>query len=125
MSLTLNEFLLLVITIAVVGIAVFLIMLFIQIKKTAKAGEETLEEITDLVKELKTVSQEIQPAIKDAGEMIDSARKTAGNLKKITDVITIKIIRPYSRYWPVLFPLLKIGWKQIKKRKKKGGNYVR
>jgi len=119
MSLSLNEILLLVITIAVVAAVFFLIPVFIQIKKTMKEGEKSLEQIKELAQELKDTSSKIHPAVENASEMVESAKKTAVNLSEITWLIATRIVRPSSRYWPFIFPFLRLGWRQIKK--KKGG----
>jgi len=123
MSLSLNEILLLVITIAVVVGVAFLIPVFIQIKRTMKEGEESLVHIKGLAQELKETSSKITPAVENAGEIVESAKKTAFNLTEITWLIATRIVRPSSRYWPFIFPFLRLGWRQIKK--KKGGKNVR
>lgn len=116
MSLSLNEILLLVITIAVVGAVFFLIPVFIQIKKTMKEGEKSLEQIKELAQELKETSSKIHPAVENASEMVESAKKTVVNLSEITWLIATRIVRPSSRYWPFIFPFLRLGWRQIKKK---------
>jgi hypothetical protein len=40
-------------------------------------------------------------------------------ISEITFFLTSKIIRPSARYWPFLFPLLRFGLQQMKKRKEK------
>jgi len=119
MSLSLNEILLLIITIAVVVAVFFLIPVFIQIKRTMKEGEKSLEQIKELAQELKETSSKIHPTVENASELVESAKKTAVNLSEITWLIATRIVRPSSRYWPFIFPFLRLGWRQIKK---KGGN---
>ncbi len=117
MPLTLNQFLLLVITLAVVVGVTFLITLLIQLRRTLKEGEKTLAEITELAKHLQDTNQKVQAKIDDFGEMITASKKTVIGLSEITWFLTTKILRPSSKYWPLLFPLLRFGWRRLKKRK--------
>ena len=57
MALTLNQFLLLVITIAVVVAVTFLAIFLAQVRRTAREGEETLIEIKSLVRSLEETSK--------------------------------------------------------------------
>ncbi len=117
MQLTLDQILLLVITIAVVVAVTFLVTLFLQLRKTAKEGEETLVEIRELVKTLNQTSQKAMDKIDDVDETLQTAKKTAVQLSEITWFLTSKIIKPSSKYWPVVWPLFRLGWRQWKKRK--------
>lgn len=118
MSLTLNEFLFLVITIAaVVGITVLVIFL-LQLRKTAREGEKTLAEIRELVHNLKDTNQKIKDKIDDLGVVVEASKKTAASVSEIAWFTASKLIRPASKYWPLVFPLLRFGWRQLKKRKK-------
>jgi len=117
MSLTLNQFLFLVITIAVVVAVTYLVMLMIQLKKTAKEGERTLFEINALVKRLQDTSEKINGKLNDVDEIVNATKKTAIGLAEALTFIVIKIIRPSSRYWPFLFPLMRLGLRVLKKKK--------
>lgn len=117
MELTLDQFLLLVITIAVVVAVTFLITLFLQLRRTAKEGEETLGEIRSLVKSLAQVSQKAIEKIDDVEETLQTAKKTANQLSEITWFLSSKIIKPSSKYWPIILPVFRLGWRQWKKRK--------
>ena len=119
MSLTLNQFLLLVITIAAVIGVTLLATLFIQLRKTAKEGEETLRELRGLILNLKDTSRKINTRIDDAGEIVEASKKTAVSLAEIAFFMSTKIIRPSSKYWPFIFPLIRLGWRQIKRKKQK------
>jgi len=117
MELTLDQFLLLVITIAVVVAVTFLITLFLQLRRTAKEGEKTLGEIRSLVTSLTQASQKATERIDDVEEMLKTAKKTASQLSEITWFLSSKIIKPSSKYWPIVLPVLRLGWRQWKKRK--------
>jgi hypothetical protein len=117
MSLTLNQFLLLVITIAVVVAVTFLINLLRQLRKTAHEAEEALIEVKKLVGEARETSRSIQAKIEDVGELVQASKKTAVGISEIAWFVTTKILRPSSKYWPFLFPLIRLGWRQAKKFK--------
>jgi hypothetical protein len=117
MPLTLNQFLLLVITIAVVVAVTFLVNLMRQLRKTAQEAEETLVEIRMLAAEARETSRSVQSKIEDVGELVLATKKTAVSVAEIAWFVTTKILRPSSKYWPFLFPLIRLGWRQAKKRK--------
>ena len=117
MELTLDQFLLLVITIAVVIAVTFLITLFLQLRRTAKEGEETLGEIRSLVKSLTQASQKAIEKIDDVEETLQTAKKAAVQLSEITWFLSSKIIKPSSKYWPIVLPVFRLGWRQWKKHK--------
>jgi len=117
MSLTLNQFLFLVITIAVVVAVTFLALLIVQIRRTARAGEETLVEIKKLVRNLKETDQKINTKIDELSPMLEATKKTAVRISEIALFMTTRILKPSSKYLPLLLPLLRFGLRRIKKRK--------
>ena len=117
MPLTLNQFLLLVITIAVVIAVTFLVNLLRQLRKTAREAEKTLIEVKMLVGETRETSRMLQSKIEDVGELVQASKKTAVSVSEIAWFVTTKILRPSSKYWPFLFPLMRLGWRQAKKLK--------
>ena len=117
MPLTLNQFLWLVITIAVVVAVTFLVSLMRQLRKTAHEAEETLIEVKKLVGEARVTSRTLQAKIEDVGELVQASKKTAVSISEIAWFVTTKILRPSSKYWPFLFPLIRFGWRQAKKSK--------
>jgi type VI protein secretion system component VasK len=118
MPLTLNQFLLLVITFAVVVAVTFLVMLFIQLRRTARDGEGTLAEIRSLAESLRETSYKVNAKIDDLDGMLEATKKTAIGLSEITWFMTTKIIRPSSKFWPFLFPFIRLGWRQMKKKRR-------
>ena len=122
MSLTLNQFLFLVITIAAVVFVTFLITLILQLRKTAKEGENTLVEVRELVRNLSETDKKLKEKMDDISLAIEATKKTALGLSEITWFLTSKVVRPSSKYWPLLFPILRFGWRQIKKKRKEKKN---
>lgn len=117
MSLTLNQFLFLVITVAVVVAVTYLVMLLIQLKKTAKEGERTLFELNALVKRLQDTSEKINVKMDDVDEIVTATKKTAIGFAEVSAFMVTRIIRPSSRYWLFLFPLMRLGLRVLKKKK--------
>jgi predicted PurR-regulated permease PerM len=113
MSLTLNQFLFLVITIVVVVAVTFLVTLIAQLRKTAKEGEKALKEIRDLAKNFKETDKKIREKMDDLSGTLEAAKKSAVGISEIVG------IQPSSKYWPMLLPLLRFGWRQIRKKKRK------
>lgn len=123
MSLTLNQFLLLVITIAAVVAVTFLVTLFVQLRKTAKQGEETLRELKALVQNLKETNIKVDNKIDDLGEIVEASKNTVVSLSEIAFFLSTKIIKPSSKYWPFLFPFIRLGWRHLRKKKQKEDKY--
>ncbi len=107
------------ITIAVVVAITFLITLIAQLRKTARGGEETLNQIRTLVSNLNETSQKVNTKIDDLDDILEATKKTAVSLSEITWFVTTKIIKPSSNFWPLLYPFIRLGWRQMKKRKEK------
>ncbi len=119
MPLTLNQFLFLVITIAIVVAVSFLINFLIQLRKTAAEGERALAEIRELAKNLRELDLVVKEKISDLSAVLSASKKAAQNLSEAALFLTSKVIRPSSQYWPLLFPLVRFVWRQWKKRKEK------
>jgi len=122
MSLTLNQFLLLVITICIVVSVAFLIALIAQLRKTAKEGEETLVEIRDLIENLRETDKKVNAKIDDLTPVIEATKTTAARISDIAWLFTARFFKPSSKYWPYIFPILHLGWRHMKK---KGGKNVK
>ena len=119
MLLTLNQTLVLVISIAFVVAIVFLVFFLVQLRRTAREGERTLVELRELAEGFKSIEQKVNARIDDVGEILESSKKTVAGLSEVTLFLTTKVIRPASKYWLILYPLIRLGWQQLKKRKEK------
>lgn len=119
MLLTLNQTLFLVISIAFVVAIVFLVLFLAQVRRTAREGERTLIEIRELAEGLKGIEKKVEARIDDVGDILESSKKTLAGISEATIFLTTKVIRPASKYWPLLYPLIHLGWRQLKKRKEK------
>jgi len=119
MLLTFNQVLFLVLTIAAVVAVTFLTLFLVQLRRTAREGEKTLVELRELVRNLQEIEHKVNLRIDDVGEIIESSKKTLSGLSEVTFFLTTRVIRPASKFWPILFPLVRLGWQQLRKRKEK------
>jgi hypothetical protein len=119
MQLSLNQVLFLILTIAAVVAVVFLVRFLIQLRRTAREGEKTLAKAQELMEGFKEIEAKINAGLDDVGQVLQTSKKAAAGISEIAGFVTAKVIRPSAKYWPFLFPLLRIGWLQLKKRKEK------
>jgi hypothetical protein len=119
MPLTLNQFLFLVLTFAAVVIAVFLVRFLAQLRRAAAEGEKTMVEVRKLVQNLNELDKIVKTRLTDLGEIMEASKKTAAQVSEATLFLTTRVIRPTSRYWPIVYPLVRFLWKKIRKRKER------
>ncbi len=119
MLLTFNQTLFLILTVAAVVIAVFLVLFLIQLRRTVREAEKSFQELQVTLDKLKKIEDKLDQRLDETGKVIESAKKTVSGLSELSLFLTTRVIRPASRYWPVLFPLVRFGWQMIKKRKEK------
>jgi uncharacterized protein YoxC len=117
MPLTLNQALLLIISFAFVIAVVYLIRLFSQLRKTAAEGEKALVEFRELAKHLSELDLMVKARVEDLGKTLEATKKAAGNFSEASFLVTSKIIRPSSKYLPLLLPVIRFVWRHMKKRK--------
>ncbi len=117
MSLTLNQFLFLILTFAAVVVVVFLSMFLAQLRKTSKEGEKTLVEVRSLVNNLNTTSLQINEKIETLGDVMEASKKAAVTISDASTLFSARFVRPASRYWLILFPLFRMGLRLLKKKK--------
>lgn len=119
MPLTLNQFLWLVITLVVVVVATYLVLFLNQLRKTALEAEKALTELRHNLQEFNELQAIIREKAESLGETIESSRKVASSLADILSFLALRVVRPATRYWPLIFPVLQFLWRQKKKRKEK------
>jgi hypothetical protein len=122
MTLTLNQFLLLVLTMAAVVAVTYLALFLHQMRKTAREGSATLMEIRELVRNLNETNRKVNQDLDEVGEFLEASKKTAVHLSEAAFFVTTRIIKPGSKYMPFLFPLMRFGWRLLKKNKKEDKN---
>ena len=119
MTLTLNQVLSIILTVAAVVLVTFLALFLSQLRKTAREGEKTLVKAQETMDGLQVIEAKLNASLDNVGEVLATSKKAISGLSEITFYLTSKIIRPSARYWPFLFPLLRFGLQQMKKRKEK------
>jgi hypothetical protein len=119
MALTLNQVLGIVLTFAAVVAVTFLAMFLSQLRRTAREGEKALAKAQEMMDGMKEIEAKLNASLDNVGEVLTTSKKAVARLSEISFFLTSKIIRPSASYWPILFPLVRFGWRQMKKRKEK------
>jgi biopolymer transport protein ExbB/TolQ len=119
MLLTLNQVLSIILTVAAAVAVAFLVSFLNQLRRTARQAEQALAKAQDLMDGLKGIEAKINASLDDVGQVLQTSKKAAAGLSEITGFVATKVVRPSARYWPFLFPLLRLGWQQMKKRKER------
>ena len=119
MLLTLNQVLGIILTVAAVVAMTFLVLFLNQLRRTAREGEKTLAKAQEMMDGLKEIEAKVNASLDNVGEVLATSKKAVARLSDIMFFITSKVIGPSARYWPFLFPLLRLGLQQMKKRKEK------
>ena len=117
MTLTLNQVLGIILTVAAVVVATFLAMFLSQARRTAREAERTLAKAQEAVEGLKAIEAKLDASLESVGQVLATSKKAMTGLSEITLFLTSKVVRPSAKYWPILFPLLSFGLRQLKKRK--------
>jgi len=119
MPLTLNQILFLIITLAVVVVAVFLVRLFIQLRRTAVEGEKTLAEVRVLAKNLSELDFVIKEKVEVLGTTLESLKTAAGSVSRVALPLRSMFAASPAMYLPLLLPLVRSVWRLLKTRKEK------
>ena len=119
MPLTLNQVLSIILTVAAVVAVTFLALFLNQLRRTAREGQKTLAKAQEMMDGLKEIEAKVNASLDIVGEVLVTSKKAVTGLSEITFFLTSKVIRPSAKYWPFLFPLLRLGLQQMKKRKEK------
>jgi Tfp pilus assembly protein PilO len=119
MTLTLNQVLFIILTVAAVVAVTFLAMFLNQLRRTAREGEKTLVKAQETMDGLQAIEAKLNASLDNVGEVLATSKKAISGLSEISLFITSKFIRPSVKYWPFIFPLVRFGLQQMKKRKEK------
>jgi len=118
MSLTLNQVLLIILTVSAVVAVIFLVQFLIQLRKTAREGEKTLIKAQEAMDELKVIEAKINVSLDNAGEVLATSKRVVAGISGVTSFLTSSVIRPKARFWPIIFPLLSLGLRKMKKKRR-------
>ncbi len=118
MTLTLNQVLWIILTVAAVVTVVFLVLFLIQLRKTAREGEKTLIKAQEAMDELKVIEAKLNVSLDAVGEVLATSNRAVARISGATHFLTSGMIRPTARFWPILFPLLSLGLRKLKKKRR-------
>jgi hypothetical protein len=118
MTLTLNQVLWIILTVSAVVTVVFLVLFLIQLRKTAREGEKTLIKAQEAMDELRVIEAKINISLDNVGEVLATSKKAVGVISGATNFLTSSVIRPSARFWPILLPLLSLGLRKLKKKRR-------
>jgi flagellar biosynthesis/type III secretory pathway M-ring protein FliF/YscJ len=119
LTLTLNQVLLLVLTFAAVVVAVVLVRLFAQLRRTAAEGEKALTEMRVLAQHLTELDLVVKDKVETLGTTLEASKKAAVNIGQASALITSKFIKPSSSYLPLIIPVARFVLKRMNKKKEK------
>lgn len=119
MLLTLNQVLAIILTVAAVVVATLLALFLVQVRRTAREGEKTLAKAQEVMDGMMGIEAKIDAGLDDLGQVLATSKKAVSRLSEMTFFLSTKVLRPSAKYWPFLFPLLRFGWRQMKKRKER------
>lgn len=119
MLLTFNQVLYLILTVAAAVLVTYLVLFLIQLKRTFSEAEKAIQDLQINLKKLEKIEDKLDRHLDEAGTIINSTKKTISGLSELSMFMTSRVIRPASRYWPILFPMLRFSWQLMKKRKEK------
>jgi len=119
MPLTLNQFLFLVLTFTAVVVAVYIIRFLSQLRRATEEGEKTMVEVRKLIENLNALEGMVKERLVSLGEFVEASKKTAVNLSEASFFLTTRVLRPQSKFWPVVLPIASYFWRQFRKRKEK------
>ena len=119
MPLTLNQSLFLVLTLAGVIVAVYLVRLFAQLRRTAAEGEQALVAFRELAKSLNELDLLVKQRVEDLGSTLEASKKAAISLSEASFLLTTKILNPSSKILPLALPIARFVMRNLKKKKEK------
>ncbi len=118
MTLTLNQVLGIVLTVAAVVAVTFLVMFLNQLRRTAREGEKTLVKAQETMDGLQVIEAKINASLDNVGEVLATSKRAVAGLTGVTHFLASSVIRPSVRFWPLLFPLLSFGLQKMKKKRR-------
>jgi formate-dependent nitrite reductase membrane component NrfD len=118
MSLTLNQVLWIILTVAALVAVTYLVLFLNQARKTAREGEKALVKAQETMDELKVIEAKINISLDNVGQVLATSKRAVAGFSGITNYLTSSIIRPTARFWPLLLPLLSFGLRKMKKKRR-------
>ena len=118
MTITLNQVLGIILTVAAVVAVTFLAMFLNQLRRTAREGEKTLVKAQETMDGLNVIEAKINASLDNVGEVLATSKRAVAGLTGVTHFLSSSIIRPSARFWPLLLPVLSFGLQRMKKKRR-------
>ncbi|MGD0781534.1 MAG: hypothetical protein ABSA30_01600 [Candidatus Aminicenantales bacterium] len=112
-----TQILLIVLTAAAVIAVVFLVLLFIQLRRTAAEAEKTLAEVRVLTQHLSELDLEVKARVEELGDTFRVSRKAAIGLSEATMMVSSKLLPAPAKFLPFVLPVARFVVRQMKKKK--------
>lgn len=122
MLLTLNQVLLIILTLAAVVAATVLVMFLLQLRRTAREAEMALAKAQELMEGMKEIEAKLNANLDSVGEVLAGSKKALGGLSQLAFLSPRNMFKSSSKlakYWPLIIPLVRFGWQLMRKRKEK------
>jgi hypothetical protein len=117
MPLTLNQSLFLILTVTAIVVAVYLVRLFIQLRRTAAEGEQALAEFRELTKKLSELDLVVKQRVEELGTTLEASRRAATGLAQASYLLTTKALSPSSKVLFLALPVARFVMRYWQKRK--------
>lgn len=115
---TLNQVLWIILTVSAVVAVVFLVLFLIQLRKTAREGEKTLIKAQEAIYELKLIEAKLNVGLDSVGDVLAISKRAVAGISGVTNFLDSNVIRPSARFWPIILPLISLGLRKMKKKRR-------
>ena len=119
MTLTLNQMLLIILTVAAVVAVTFIVLFLAQLRKTAQEAQRTLIKAQEMMEDFKEIEAKLNANLEAVGEVVNQSKKALSGLSQMSSLVPPNALRSSAKYLPIIIPLLRFGWQLIKNRKEK------
>ncbi|MCK7534207.1 MAG: hypothetical protein MZV63_25890 [Marinilabiliales bacterium] len=124
MTLTLNQALLIILTVAAVVAAVFLVRLFAQLRRTAAEGEKALAEFAELARHLKELDLVVKEQVEELAKTISASKAGGGQCRRSLVPHHVQVRSTAVQISSLILPVARFLWRQVGKRKKERAHAV-
>jgi gas vesicle protein len=110
----LTHILLIVLTASAVIAVIFLVRLFIQLRRTAIEAEKTLAEVQVLTRHLSELDLEVKARVEELGGTIRASRDAVTGLSEATMMFSSKMMPVPAKFLPFVLPVARFVLRQLK-----------
>ena len=106
--------LLIVLTSAAVVAVVFLVLLFIQLRRTAREASKTMIAVRALAQKLGELDLEIKTQVEELGNTFGVFKKAATGLSEAALLVTLNLFPAPAKFFMFVLPVVRLLMRQIK-----------